>query len=199
MFHAARISVEPFREPPGSYACGREDARELAVNWRFGRVLCSHEAPTTPPPPMPPSAPMIGPAAMKGPRLGMASAPMPANHPSAPPITCVYVPMPNWPVHPDSLTAIPPRFYNPLSRIIKDSIDCTSSLARFQQSVGTCPWRLAALASNRISPSPARRPTSPCHKRPPLQADSSVAIDRTHLRNSDSKNHQEREPTAFRL
>ena len=41
--------------------------------------------PTAPPTPRPASAAMIGPAAMNGPRPGIASAPMPASRPSVPP------------------------------------------------------------------------------------------------------------------
>src|SRR5262245_2092135 len=43
--------------------------------------------PTAPPTAAPESAAMIGPAAMSGPRPGMARAPMPASQPSAPPTT----------------------------------------------------------------------------------------------------------------
>jgi hypothetical protein len=41
--------------------------------------------PTAPPTPAPASAAIIGPAAMNGPRPGIASAPIPASHPKPPP------------------------------------------------------------------------------------------------------------------
>src|ERR1700741_4149171 len=43
--------------------------------------------PTAPPTPAPASAATIGPAAIKGPTPGMARAPIPTSHPSAPPNT----------------------------------------------------------------------------------------------------------------
>src|SRR4051794_17708859 len=47
--------------------------------------------PRAPPAPTPARAPIIGPAAMNGPRPGMASAPMPASQPRVPPTTAPLV------------------------------------------------------------------------------------------------------------
>jgi hypothetical protein len=82
--HANRLEIE---RPPFINA-----GTAFRGAWLTSAVVISGSSapvtpPTAPPTPSPARPAMIGPAAMNGPRLGIANSPTPASSPSVPPIT----------------------------------------------------------------------------------------------------------------